>query len=153
MDDDDPDALEAFIIYLHMLSMIHIEYWNIQCPLCHEEDHDCDDGCLGELLEGYLPFLAEVYRIADKYLNPALTEAISDLVHYPEMNRICQWEKWLLLKSYYENYLINALKALSLLLGMPDSFARNRTVTMVTSGIIEHDLAEPERHEYPVATV
>lgn len=134
MDDDDPDALEAFIIYLHTASVAHIENWKIS----YYTDDDGDD-YFGGLPEGHLPFLVEVYRLADKYDEPLLAESVSVLLDTSggSANRMGE------LHDYYENYPVDALRAVALLRDMPNSTIKGKIEESLRHEIQRRSLAVP----------
>lgn len=95
MDDDDPDALEAFIQYLHTSGTSHIQNWKISYGsslVDKERPKEADDFAhrvlygweYGELPRGYFPFLANVLVLADKYEQPLLAEAVAAMFKVPE---------------------------------------------------------------------
>lgn len=161
MDDDDPDALEAFIIYLQTSSTAPIENWKIEylddkkdseassSDFSSSDDFDSSlekpDNSYARLPEGYIPFLVDVYGLADKYDAPLLAEAVSTLV--PSTHVPGNWNRWSEFDDYYENHPIDALKALALLRDMPDSATKNKMANGLIQVIHNKQLAMPDaRH-------
>jgi hypothetical protein len=119
MEDDDPEALDAFIAYLHTSSTLPIENWGVQSI---DPSNTCRFNTI--LPERYFVFLIEVYRLADKYDQPLLAKFISKLFHhaaglYHGKDPTC--EQCGELSRHYERHQTDPIRALAAAETLPDS--------------------------------
>lgn len=123
MDEDDPDTLDAFVQYLHTSGTMHIQNWRLWWDSCVEtwDGEFLTTNGLCKLPPGYLPFLANVLVLADKYEQPLLAEAVATMFDLPPEDKDCGSTEARIGELYnaYVNAPMDALRALGILSQLP----------------------------------
>lgn len=150
MDRDDPDALQALIDYLHRPkdTIKHVENWKISYEYGNSLEDEKDRCChrfrgttfnghpCGDLPREYLPYLANVLTVAERFGQPLFEKAVTSMFELPDTEKAfqvcpgCQTSGKMydvksareseLLKAYTNNP-VEVVKAFTILNRLPDS--------------------------------